>query len=108
MYLVAEGEVHHRREQSAKGRAEKSNGGNLAVEVPATNIYGKGQRIDPRRIYLHEYLSEVKLEHSAVEPEALYSPHKLQELWNGKSELLAEANLEPLKARGGDLTNNRF
>jgi len=108
MYLVAEGEVLHRREHLAKRIENLSHGGYLSVEVPAVNIYGKGQRIDPRRIYLHENLSEVKLEHSAVEPEALYSPHKLQELWNGKSELLAEANLEPLKARGGDLTNNRF
>jgi hypothetical protein len=34
--------------------------------------------------------------------------HKLQEMWDGKRELLEEENLEPLEARGGHPTNNRF
>jgi hypothetical protein len=47
-------------------------------------------------------------EHGVAEPEVLSCIHKLQEMWDGKRELLEEEDLESLKARGGHPTNNLF
>jgi hypothetical protein len=100
----------HRREHLAKRTGNLSHGGYLPVEVPAVDIYGKGIQwhIVLRGIDLHVNSLPVEDELGTVEPEGSYSPDELQELWNGKRELLGVANLEILETRSGDPTKNRF
>jgi hypothetical protein len=88
-------------------------GGYLPVEVPAVDTNEKG--IIQCQWYIglsgiNRYVNSIafKVELSTVEPEVFYSPDELQELWNGKRELLEVANFETLEARSGDPTKNRF
>jgi hypothetical protein len=97
-------------EQWAKRVGNLGHGGYLPVEVPAVDIYGKGivWHIDLKRIDLHVNVLAVKFELGTVKPEAFCSPHELQELWNGKRELLVVVNLKNLEARSGDPIKNSF
>jgi hypothetical protein len=75
----------------------------------ALSIYGKGMRLDLLTwINLHMSLRPEEFELGTIEHEVFYRVHKLQETWDGKRELLVENNVEPLEARSGDPTSNRF
>src|SRR6267154_4566990 len=108
MNFELKSEMLHRGKYLAKRIENLGHGGYLPVEVPAVDIYGKGKRLGLRGINLHVDSPARELEHGSVEPEVLCSPQKLQEVWNGKLELVEEANLQLLEAWGGDTTNNRF
>jgi hypothetical protein len=102
--------MFHREEHLAKRIKYLGHGRYLPVEVTATDFYGKGnhRHTGLREIDPHVNVLAVKVESGSVEPEVFCSPRKLQELWNGKRELLEVANLEILEARGGDPTKNCF
>jgi len=107
---VHKSEMLHRGEYLAKRIENLGHGGYLLVEVLAVNVYGKGVHwhIGPRGIDLRVNSVVGKAELGTVEPDVVCPRHELQELWNGKRELLEVANLEILEARSGDPTKNRF
>src|SRR6266852_9498769 len=100
----------HRGEYLAERVEILGHGGYLPVEVPACDNYGKRSQwhIGLGGIDLHVNSLTVKVKICTVEPEAFYSSHELQELWNGKCKLLEKTNLEILEARRGDPTKNCF
>ena len=110
MNIVHKSEMLHRGEYLAKRIEDLGHGGYLPVEVPAVDNYGKDihWHIGLRGIDPHVNSLAVKVELGTIEPEGFCSPHELQELWNGKRELLEVENLEILEARSGDPTKNSF
>jgi hypothetical protein len=110
MNIVRKSEMLHRREYLAERIEDLSHGGYLPVEVPAVDNHGKGSQwhIGLKGIDPHVNFLAVKVELGTVEPEVVCSLHELQELWNGKRELLMVASLEIFEARDGDPTKNRF
>jgi len=77
--------------------------------VPAEDTYLKGIFLDLLiGIHLHMYFVSGEIESSTAKPEVFDSAHKLQEMWNGKRELVEKRDLELLEVRGGGPMNNRF
>src|SRR6267154_1852125 len=110
MNIVRKGETLHRGKYFAKCIENLGHGGYLPVEVPAVDNYVKASlwHIGLRGTDHHVNSLAFKLELGTVESEVFCSPHELQELWNGKRELLGVPNLENLEARSGDPTKNRL
>jgi hypothetical protein len=105
MFLVYESEMLHREEHLAERIENLCDGRNLPIEVPAEDIYEKGILLGPTRIHRHKDSLRIEPEFDTVEPEVLWSDHKLQETWDGKRELIEEVNLKLVEARCGDPTN---
>src|SRR6266699_1909889 len=100
MIFVRKSEMIHRGEYLAKHIEYLGHGGYLPVEVPAVDIHGKGihWHIGLSGIELHVNSLSGKAELGMVKPEVFCSPHELQELWDGKRELLGVVNSDILEA----------
>jgi len=69
----------------------------------------KGTCLGFTGIHLHVNATHIiKLDHGPAELEGLCCVQKIQKAWEGKGELIEEVYFEPLEARNGDITNNRF
>ena len=107
MNFVFKSEMLHRREHLAERIGNLCHGRYLPVEVPAVDPYGKGIHLVPT---IDQRINSLQGEHKSgtVKPEVLCCVHKLQEASDGKRELVEEANIKLLEARGGDPMNKCF
>jgi hypothetical protein len=112
VFFVFENKIFHRGEHLAGKIENLRHGRDLPVEVPGVDPYKKGMR--PKCISLLTGI-DIHIDSLPREPEygtlkrgVFCCVRKLQEMWDGKRELVEKLNLDLLEARGGDLMNKCF